>query len=240
MTELVRNSGSEPLTLFYGTGCAGRFLLSPEDSHHAVRVLRFKMHERAWCIDGSGTAFEVELDTLDPRAASGEIRSQRPGYHEPAAHIELLCGMAQPARMDWVVEKATELGVHEIRPVLGQEKPGPGRVRRWSRIARGAAKQCLRGCVPTIHEPAALADHLGILPEGGIRILAEWGGGEFPSLQAPLSRVVLAVGHDHGFSGPEKRQLLDSGFQPVHLGDRRLRTETAVLVLLSRLLQKLP
>lgn len=222
------------VTLFYGEHRADRFVLTPEDSHHAIRVLRHQSGDRIWCIDGSGTAFEVELDRLDPREASGLVTAQKRSFHEPVFHIELLCGMAQPARMDWVIEKATELGVHEIFPILGATAPGPGRLRRWSRIARGASKQCQRGVVPRIHGLAPLEEHLTSLQAGGTRIWAERGGGTHLTLPRH-GRVVLAVGHDSGFSDHDKQRLREAGFLPVGLGERRLRTETAVVVALSYL-----
>ena len=238
MTEPITHKDAperiRPVTLFFGACRLDRFVLSPEDSHHAVRVLRRKIGDRVWCIDGSGTACEVVLDTVDPRAAAGEIVARHRQFNEPAWRIELLCGTAQPARMDWVVEKATELGVHEIRPLQGTLLPGPGRVRRWSRIARGAAKQCCRGCVPSICPPAGLDLHLAELAPGGLRLYAEFGGRPLPD-RSSLSRVVLAVGHDSGFTDAEVHSLEAAGFAAVDLGVRRLRTETAVVTLLAKL-----
>jgi len=222
-----------PVTFFFGSRHQERFQLSPEDSHHAVRVLRHGPGDILWCIDGSGTAFEVLLAEADSRAAQGTIVREHSRFNEPAAQIELLCGMTQPARMDWVVEKATELGVHKIYPVLGGQAPGPGRVRRWSRIARGAAKQCCRGVVPQVFEPAALATQINLLAPGGLRIRAEVGGGKWPVQEVPPDRMVLAIGRDNGFSEPEVSLLADSGFTPVDLGPRRLRAETAVVAVLT-------
>jgi 16S rRNA (uracil1498-N3)-methyltransferase len=135
--------------------------------------------------------------------------------------------------MDWVVEKATELGVHEIRPIQGGFAPGPGRVRRWSRIARSAAKQCCRGCVPEVHAPASLDLHLAELPAGGRRLLADFGGESPSNSRLQGDRVVLAVGHDSGFGTAEIELLKAAGFETVSLGSRRLRTETAVVTLLA-------
>jgi 16S rRNA (uracil1498-N3)-methyltransferase len=225
----------QPVTFFFGTRQQERFQLSPEDSHHAVRVLRRGPGDLLWCIDGSGTAFEVLLASADSRAAQGTIVREHPWFNEPASRIELVCGMTQPARMDWVVEKATELGVHAIYPVLGSQTPGPGRVRRWSRIARGADKQCCRGFVPQVYEPAALATQIDLLAPGGLRICAEVGGGSWPAYDGSPDRIVLAVGRDNGFSGEELSLLADSAFTPVDLGPRRLRAETAVVAVLALL-----
>lgn len=223
-----------PVTFFYGVRERGRFQLSPEDSHHAIRVLRHVPGDRLWCIDGSGTAFEVLLDTPDVRAAEGVIDREHPWFNESPGRTELLCGLTQPARMDWVVEKATELGVHEIRPIEGASAPGPGRLRRWSRIARTAAKQCHRGFIPQIFEPSSVGEHLESLEPGGLRLVADPMGAGVPEGVGNAPRRILAVGHDKGFSRAEAGLLAEAGFQPIGLGRRRLRTETAAIAFLAR------
>jgi len=218
-----------PVTFFFGRHHSGRFTLDPEDSHHAVRVLRHKPGDVLWCIDGSGPAFEVDLERDDPRAAEGSVVAIHPDWNEPSVDVYLLTGMTQPARMDWLIEKATELGVRSIMPIKGRYKPGPGRKRRWSRIARSAAKQCQRGRIPDVFEPASLEELLGHIPESSRRLVAALEASE-PILEADLDlAVVLAVGHDSGFSEIESNLLSEAGFRPISLGARRLRTETAVL-----------
>ena len=223
-----------PVTFFFGARHERSFQLSPEDSHHAVRVLRRAPGDLIWCIDGSGSAFEVVITEADVRSAVGSIEREHTWFNEPSGRLELLCGMTQPARLDWVVEKATELGLHELRPLLGPSPAGPGRVRRWSRIARGAAKQCRRGFVPRIHEPQSLVAHLEQLEPGGRRLCAEASGARLGMGERWEGRLILAVGHDSGFSAAELSLLNEAGFEPVSLGDRRLRTETAVVALLAQ------
>lgn len=224
-----------PVTFFFGARQKQSFQLSPEDSHHAVRVLRHAPGDLIWCIDGTGSAFEVVIVEADVRAAVGTIEREHPAFNEPGGRIELLCGMTQPARLDWVVEKGTELGLHELRPIVGPTPAGPGRVRRWSRIARGAAKQCRRGYVPLIHEPQALEAHLAQLGPGGRRLCADVSGAPLDPGESREERLILAVGHDSGFSNSELTLLQKAGFLPVSLGERRLRTETAVVALLARI-----
>jgi 16S rRNA (uracil1498-N3)-methyltransferase len=231
---------SAPVTFFFGRNRGGRFTLDPEDSHHAVRVLRHKPGEVLWCIDGSGPAFEVELERDDPRAAAGSVVALHPHWNEPAVDLFLLTGMTQPSRMDWLIEKATELGVGTILPVLGRYKPGPGRKRRWSRIARSAAKQCQRGRIPEVFEPAPLEELLDHLPESSRRLVATLEAHE-PILESNGGLpVVLAIGHDSGFAEAENALLAKAGFRPISLGARRLRTETAVLSALQAIHSLLP
>jgi 16S rRNA (uracil1498-N3)-methyltransferase len=229
-----------PVTFFFGRHHTGRFTLDAEDSHHAVRVLRHKPGDVLWCIDGSGPAFEVELERDDPRSAEGSVLDTHSEWNEPQVDLYLLTGMTQPSRMDWLIEKATELGVRSILPVKGRYKPGPGRKRRWSRIARSAAKQCQRGRVPEVSEPAALEELLRHLPEPSLRLVASLEATDGLSTSDGVLPVILAVGHDNGFSEPEKRLLAEAGFQPVSLGARRLRTETAVISALQAVHASLP
>ena len=226
-------SGGAPVTFFFGRREVDRFILDAEDSHHAIRVLRQRPGNRIWCIDGSGDAYEVELEREDPRSAEGSIKATHANWNEPDCEIWLVCGLTAPARMEWLVEKATELGAHHILPVTGCYKPGPGRLRRWSRFARSAAKQCQRGCVPDIFEPSNLAAQLERVPANSLKLAADLGGREAKPIEATPGDVVLAIGHDLGFSAAEQKLLATAEFAPISLGERRLRTETAVAKALS-------
>jgi 16S rRNA (uracil1498-N3)-methyltransferase len=224
---------AEPVTFFFGRRWLDRFEFSAEDSHHLVRVLRHAAGDVVWGIDGSGTAFEVRLTDDAPRKAKGEIIHSLSDHNEPSRDLILIQGLIQQSKMDWLVEKATELGAREVRPAATGGKVGPGRLKRWERICRSAAKQCLRGRIPTVSAPLPLEEILANLPAGGTRILADFqGSSKFPDpgSDGPL---VLAVGPERGFSAQARQALLDDGFQPLCLGSRRLRAETAAVTLLS-------
>ncbi len=223
---------SEPITLFFGSRILERFELAPEDTHHAVRVLRHKKGDIIWCIDGSGSLFGIQLDKTGSRTAGGTIVSERHAHNEPPLETTLVCGLTLVSRMDWLIEKATELGVTTVRPVEGRRHVGPGRIKRWERMARSAAKQCRRGRIPDICAPAPLDAILSDLPGDSLRLLADASGGALPFPGPKVDRVVVAVGPDIGFSTDERKSLLQNGFRPVSLGARRLRTETAAVAIL--------
>jgi 16S rRNA (uracil1498-N3)-methyltransferase len=224
---------AEPVTFFFGRKWLDRFEFSPEDSHHLIRVLRYAAGDVVWAIDGSGTAFEVRLTTDAPRHATGEIITSRSAHNEPSREVILIQGLIQQSRMDWLVEKATELGVWEVRPAATGGKVGPGRLKRWERICRSAAKQCLRGHVPKVSAPEALERILSDLPAGGMRILADMQGEKGLGGSAPDGPVALAVGPERGFSASARELLRAAGFRSVCLGSRRLRSETAAVTLLG-------
>jgi 16S rRNA (uracil1498-N3)-methyltransferase len=223
----------EPVTFFFGKRLARRFEFASEDSHHLSRVLRHDSGDVVWAIDGSGTAFEVKLDLVGPRKSEGAIVAEHPKYNEPPCDIVLVQGLILQTKLDWLVEKATELGVTEIRLVSGGPKVGPGRFGRWQRIARSAAKQCRRGRIPVIHEPAPLEDVLATLPPASWRLLADPSGEEHFPKEGDPPTIVLAVGPEKGFSTDDKQRLVEAGFQPISLGIRRLRSETAAVAMLT-------
>jgi len=221
-----------PVTLFYGTRRAGQFEFAPEDAHHLSRVLRHRIGDRIWALDGESTVYLVELEQIEARIVVGKILSSYPGVNEPAVPTILLMGAIGQTKMDWLVEKATELGATTVQPLSGRPRVGPGRLRRWQRIARSAAKQCRRACVPAVNEPEALTDVLAGLPSPSTRIIADPGGQpDLPPLGA--GPIVLAVGPEKGFDPTEREALLAAGFQPFTLGGRRLRAETAAVALLA-------
>lgn len=233
------NASTQAITFFFGRRILNRFEFSPEDSHHIVRVLRHQAGDVIWAIDGSGTALEVELDSVSPRKALGVIVTEHPDYNELPQQLILVCGMIQPGKMDWLVEKSVELGVHRVYTVHATVKPGPGRLMRWARLARSAAKQCKRGHVPEIDEPAGLEEVISRLPERGVRLLADSDGSPAFSEALGTGSVTVAVGPERGFSQTDKGLMMDNGFAPVSLGLRRLRAETAAVSILSLVSQRL-
>ena len=226
----------DPITLFFGKRLAGRFEFSSEDAHHMCHVLRNGVGDRIWAINGSGTAFEVELDQVEARKAYGVICSELPDFNEPACEIILMQGLIQQSKMDWLVEKATELGTTEIRPVCSKAKVGPGRMRRWERLARSATKQCLRGLIPAVHEPQDLNTALADLPADSQRFLLDPGGqAGYVIDPANAGPIVLAVGPEKGFTDDQLDTFGEAGFLRITLGIRRLRAETAAIAALSML-----
>ena len=102
---------SDPVTLFFGQRRGERFELAPEDTHHAVRVMRHRAGDTVWCIDGSGTLFGVELERTGARTARGRIVSEQRDFNERSGDVTLICGMTLVSRLDWLVEKGPRTGL---------------------------------------------------------------------------------------------------------------------------------
>lgn len=209
--------------------------LDAEQSHHVVQVLRLRAGEILSVFDGRGGEWAAELVAAERSGARVRVGAVRTDRVEPPLSITLHQGLCRPDRMDWVVQKATEVGASRIRPTAAarseERAPGPDRIERWRRIAREAARQSGRRVVPDV-------DELGPLPleppmDALAVVLAT--GPDAPPLGTlltvePVGDVRLLVGPEGGLEDAELEALSAAGWRPAGLGPRTLRTETAGVV----------
>jgi 16S rRNA (uracil1498-N3)-methyltransferase len=197
-----------------------------------LRTLRLRPGERVVLFDEDGAEHEVELSRVADRAAEGIIVASRRPQREPAFDLVLAPALLKGDRMDLVVEKATELGVRRIAPVVSRHVVGRGsRVDRWRRIAAAAAEQSGRTRVPLIDAPVELTALVrAVWP--ALRVLAWEGerGVSFESLPASAGAAIAVVGPEGGFAPDEVDAARDAGFATVALAPRILRAETAAIV----------
>jgi 16S rRNA (uracil1498-N3)-methyltransferase len=197
-----------------------------------LRTLRLGPGERVVLFDEEGAEHEVELARVADRVAEGIIVATRRPDREPAFELILAPALLKGDRMDLVVEKATELGVRRIAPVLSRHVVGRGaRVERWRRIAASAAEQSGRTHVPAIDAPVAFAALVrAVWPP--LRVLA-WEGERavaFDDLPATAGAAIAVVGPEGGFAPEEVDAARDAGFATAALAPRILRAETAAIV----------
>lgn len=227
----------------------------PQELHHLQRVLRLSVGDRLVCVDQDGTEYTGAISAQTPQAVTVRIEQRR----APArAGVELWIGLAalKADRFDLAVQKATELGVRRltplitdrtiVRPTSGQAGP---RLARWQRIAREAAKQSARADVPQIDAPYLFREFLPLIASSSLVMI--------PTLAVPsaslwqvltafrrhseagadarrdAARVVALIGPEGDFTGEEVRLAQDHGAVPVSLGRRPLRSETAALAVLA-------
>ena len=224
-----------------------RVTFRDEEVRHLSRVQRHKRGDVVWAVNGLGVGYEVRLVHVGRTEAYGDIIATRRRIGEPVTDLTLVQGILKGDRFDWLVEKATEIGVRRIIPLESEYAVvhGSKRTDRWKRIAMSAMKQCGRSVLPEITEPKTWKQVLGLGANCQHRFIAEAHSESIPlKISEPKGAVVtphviLLVGPEGGFSDTEFEQAIDHAFTPVHLGTRRLRAETAGLVLTSLVLHHL-
>lgn len=215
---------------------------------HIRKVLRLRVGDEVILFDGEGREYHAALTTLSPREISLTLLRERSGgTAEPSLRIILGQGLLKSSKFDWLIQKATELGVSEVVPfhslhaVPRWEEAPPlagSRQSRWEKIASEAARQCGRARVPKIHSPRPFEEMLAMKIVDATKILL-WEGERTGSLKNALtsrvSTIYALVGPEGGFSEEEARRAQEAGFQPVGLGPRVLRAETAGIAIVSLL-----
>jgi len=224
--------------------------LSVEESHHALRVLRLRTGDTARGVDGEGHEVVVAIGSERGRRLRCTVLEEREAAGPPAHDIALgLPLLHHPTRLDWLLEKATELGVDRFWPVVTKRttvvpvaERAEKRFERWNRLIISAMKQSGRAWRPRLESPRPLLEILESL--GGRRLLwATPKGGPLPpgsELRAGASDgFLLLVGPEGGWEEEEEERLAGASGVAVSLGDRRLRSETAVVSLMSLLQDRL-
>ena len=230
------------MELFYAYEVSGRFCqLDAEESGHCVRVLRHRTGDAVDVIDGLGTLYHCRLTDDSPKGAQAEILSEEANWGGHPYHLTLgCCPTKNNERFVWFVEKATELGVDRIVPLIGEHSERKVyKTERAQRIALSATKQSLKARIPEIVEPMSVKDFL-VMPDSdraSLKLIAYCF--EDPSiprrsimdvLRASDARdITVLIGPEGDFSPEEAALALKNGYRPIHLGPSRLRTETAAV-----------
>ena len=235
------------MELFYAYEADGQICrLDAYESGHCVRVLRHRAGDEIHVIDGLGTMFRCRLVDDNPKGAEAEVLEAFPGWGGHPYHLTVACCPTKNNdRFEWFVEKATEIGVDRIVPLIGDRSERKVyKTDRALRIALSATKQSLKARIPEIAEPVSVKDflcHSGRSPEGGVekslKLIAYCFEGDTKriSIQEALQGftgcdITILIGPEGDFSPREARLAIDHGYLPVHLGASRLRTETAAVL----------
>ena len=239
------------MELFYAYEVSGGVCyLDAEESGHCVRVLRHRAGDPIDVIDGLGTLYHCSLVDDAPKGAQAQVLSTVPGFGGHPYHLTLgCCPTKNNDRFEWFVEKATELGVDDLVPLIGERSERRVyKTERAQRIALSATKQSLKARIPAVWEPLSVKSFLEMTNQGDGEVVP---GGDRASLKliaycfeeasAPRisirealagftgTDVTVLIGPEGDFSPEEARLALRCGYVPVHLGASRLRTETAAV-----------
>ncbi len=223
---------------------SGNFDLPPDAAHHASRVLRLRVGDAVEIFDGQGTECHgIITDLTGKRVVLGELKAVDAMRESPLPTL-LAQALCSSEKMDWIIQKATELGVNEIQPLdtersvarLSAER-AEKRMTHWQQVAIAACEQCGRNTLPIIHPPLDILVWLQTMrsqPDSRF-ILLPTGAQSLHSQARPDTKAVLLIGAEGGFSQAESECALNCGFTPIRLGARVLRTETAALAGLTAL-----
>ena len=235
-----------------------RFFVSPDQMHgrslkltggqarQVYGVLRMREADRILALDNRGWQYEVRLDKVTSNLVTGEIISREPVGGEPHTELTLYQALLKKDNFEWVLQKGTELGVARFVPlitqrcVVRQKSIKPAKLERWQRIIVEAAEQSGRGRLPELLPPLNLPEALAgaaeydsaLIPweseteHGLVNALSMFSGEDASTAR----RIALFIGPEGGFADEEIEEAMALGVQPVTLGVRILRAETAAVV----------
>jgi len=213
---------------------SGRHIkVPPEKSRYLLTVLRCKKGQDVTVIDGMGNAYAAEIESIQKKDVFINITGVYALNTELAVQLILCQGLLKGEKMDLVIQKATELGVSQIVPLVTERSiiKETRKVKRWHTIAEEAAEQCGRAVIPAIREPEDLKGILSGKEVNGLLFREEGGIGLAEALYAiDRSRAVyIFIGPEGGFTTDEISMAEESGIAGATLGKRILRSETAAI-----------
>ncbi|HKZ73402.1 MAG TPA: 16S rRNA (uracil(1498)-N(3))-methyltransferase [Steroidobacteraceae bacterium] len=220
-----------------GTGRTAE--LGGDAANHVLRVLRLRAGDALTLFDGRGGEYAARIAGMRRAGVTVEVGEHAALERESPLDLTLVQGMARGERTDFIIQKATELGVTRIVPVASERsvvrleaEQARRKLAHWRAVAVAACEQCGRNRLPAIEEPRKFADALA--QEADVRLLLD------PQAGTPLAarvrgarRIALLVGPEGGFTDLETGLALRAGFQPSRTGPRVLRTETAAVAAIA-------
>ncbi len=216
----------------------GQHELPEAQAHYIGRVLRHAAGDAVQLFDGSGNEFLGELIEVGKKRVRVELSAAFSGLAESPLQIHLGQGLSRGERMDWAIQKATELGANQISPIVSErcevrlkDERADKRMAHWRQVAISACEQCGRSIVPLIHAPISLDDWLQQV-DAQLKLVLHPVAEPLASHAKPESLAFL-IGPEGGLSESEVEQAKAAGFQAARLGPRVLRTETAPVVALA-------
>jgi len=216
-------------------------VLSSDERHYISQVLRLKTGDALILFDGSGWEYEATVKRAGPKHVRVKIGLKRPGKAESPVQIHLGIGLLKAQKMDWVIQKAVELGVSSIFPVDAHRTVPrlradriEQRQARWRKIVQEACRQCGRTLIPAIHPVSPFGKILKKGRQADVALL--FSANTDTSLDKDMRKgsllnkeIFILVGPEGGFTTEEEQAAFNSGFSPVTLGPRILRAETAAI-----------
>jgi len=214
--------------------------LDDRASYHLVSVLRAKAGQKCTVFNGNGFEYLAEVLVLDGKHAKIEVLQKKPAKTESRLIVRIAQAVSKGERMDYMVQKATELGVSEIIPILGKrvivkldEKRWQKKLEHWRKIAISAAEQSFRIKIPRINQPVDFGEYVKATTIENRYIMDTEASTKFSELPSPNNEIAILIGPEGGFAKEEILLAKEHGFKQISLGPRVLRTETVAPVCLA-------
>lgn len=229
------------MELFYSTDIEGGICrLDQDESGHCIKVLRHRCGDEISVIDGGGTLYRCRITSDSHKKVEAMVLESKEnwGAHPYRLHLAV-CPTKNNDRYEWFAEKACEMGFDELSPIIGEHSER--RVLKTPRVEKilvSASKQSLKAAVPSVKEPVSVKDFISSHKNApGLKLIAYCFEDEnIPrrSIKDVLAKfegneITVMIGPEGDFSQEEASMALEAGFIPVHLGESRLRTETAAI-----------
>ena len=221
------------MQLFYAPDLPNQTALPTDEAHHAVRVLRMRVGDELWATDGKGNRYRTQVAEASAKQCTVTVLETIPSTKTPPRLHLAIAPTKNLDRMEWMIEKAVEIGITEIHFLLTEHSERKVlKMDRLERKALSAMKQSLKDFYPTLQPLVAYHEWLEAFPTGQSAFIAHLAGPETPHLFTEITAghpTWVLVGPEGGFSEAEVEQAQAKGIRPVLLGAERLRTETAGL-----------
>jgi len=227
----------------------GTAFLEGEDVHHIKKVLRLSVGDLLELCDGLGSDYIAEIESLQKDRLSARIKEVMPSIGEPKVRVTLYQGIPKGPKMEVIIQKCVELGIHGIVPLetvrtvvkLENQKEKEKKTARWQKIAEEAAKQSKRGMIPRVFMPESFHDGVS-KARGGLKVIL-WEQEKDMDLKSVLKNfgagvkeMDILIGPEGGLEEEELHLAKEHGWLPATIGPRILRTETAGLAVLSAIM----
>lgn len=221
------------MQLFYCPDHNGEhYILNEEESKHCIRVLRMNIGDVFHITDGKGNLYEVEIIDDHPKRCAVKVNGHKAEFEKRDFYLHMAVAPTKNInRYEWFLEKSTEIGIHEITPIIcDHSERKEVKIKRLEKVIISAIKQSLKAYLPILNETIKLSDFL-TQDFDGQKFIAYCEG------QAPLLKkeynlnknALILIGPEGDFSPEEIDLALKNGFQIISLGESRLRTETAAI-----------
>ncbi len=225
------------------------FLIKEDDFHHITRVMRMKPGEEIYCVNSNQQTARCTIENITENEIVAKVIQWVEEDMELPVTVTIVSGLPKGDKLEWIIQKGTELGAHEFIPFIASRsivkwdaKKSDKKISRWNKIAKEAAEQSHRAVIPNVSAPVSLKELIKMAADYDVLIIAyeeEAKAQESANLVRSFSSMkkgqslLVVFGPEGGLADSEVELLKEKGFIACGLGPRILRTETAPLYLLS-------